>query len=189
MDYRQLYNLEAYLLDTVRIRFQRDRKLSAFDFFCIVIWKANRSKSKIAAGLLRRGYKTLDAAVEALTRGLAKTSSPKERLRYLIIEWKLRLPMATAALTILYPDDFTVYDGRVCGVLGGYKSLANRTNFENLWLGYQDFKAAVEKAVPDARDLRDKDRYLWGKSFALQLKEDIEAGFPRRSTTGETRSS
>lgn len=48
MDYRAFYHLESYLFNTVRIRFLENGFLDAFDFFCIVIWKANRSKSKIA---------------------------------------------------------------------------------------------------------------------------------------------
>ena len=32
-------------------------------------------------------------------------------------DWKLRLPTASAVLTVLYPEDFTVYDQRVCKML------------------------------------------------------------------------
>jgi hypothetical protein len=70
-DYRDYYDLERYVSETVRHRFQQDGYLSAFDFFCIVIWKANRAKSKIADKLLRDGpkkYTDLDSAVKDLTR-------------------------------------------------------------------------------------------------------------------------
>ena len=99
-------------------------------------------------------------------------------MRYLIEEWGLRLPMATGILTALYPDEFTVFDTRVCKVLGRHKNLAGRTNFENLWRGYEEFKREVERATPnDKRSLREKDRYLWGKSFHDQLEADIETCF------------
>jgi hypothetical protein len=39
MDYLKLYDLEKYLFDVVRLNFERDRRLSAFDFFCIIVWK------------------------------------------------------------------------------------------------------------------------------------------------------
>lgn len=52
VEYLKLYNLEKYLFEDVRHKFLADRKLSAFDFFCIVICKANRAKSKVALRLL-----------------------------------------------------------------------------------------------------------------------------------------
>lgn len=55
-DYATYYDLEGYLFSEVSGRFQRDRRLSAFDFFCVVIWKANRSKSKVARRLLAHGH-------------------------------------------------------------------------------------------------------------------------------------
>jgi len=44
-DYIKYYDLENYVLTDVRDKFYRDRYLTAFDFFCIVIWKANRAKT------------------------------------------------------------------------------------------------------------------------------------------------
>lgn len=51
--YLDYYYLEQYLFDVVSARFQTVGTLSAFDFFCIVIWKANRAKSKVAKRLLK----------------------------------------------------------------------------------------------------------------------------------------
>jgi len=181
MDYRQFYNLEPYLLNVVRGRFQDQGWLSAFDFFCIVIWKANRAKSKIATKLLNKGYPDLDAAARALTEGLNGGAKPRERLRYLMKDWGLGLAMASAILTILYPDEFTVYDVRVCNMLGGFHNLKSRTNFDNLWTGYIDFKRAVITKGPRNLTLRHKDRFLWGKSFHDQLKKDIREKFQRKS--------
>lgn len=182
MDYRQYYDLESYLLDTVQPRFMQQKYLSTADFFCIVIWKANRAKSKIAKKLLDQGYQDLDTAVQALTSGLAKQESAKDRLRYLCKDWEFGLPMASAILAILYPDDFTVYDVRVCDTLGGFHKLGNRVNFENLWRDYQKFERTVEESTPgDLKTLREKDRYLWGKSFYEQLMSDIEEEFKNKS--------
>ena len=80
IDYLQFYDLEAYLLDVVGPRFHAQGHLDAFDFFCIVIWKANRSKSLIARRLLATGAGDLDAAVRRLTEGLAAWPEPRERL-------------------------------------------------------------------------------------------------------------
>lgn len=177
MDYRQYYDLESYLLDTVRPRFAQQGYLSAFDFFCIVIWKANRAKSKLAKRLLARGYNKLDDAVYALTSGLAQQPTAKDRLYYLWKTWGFYLPMASAILTILYPDEFTIYDWRVCEMLNGYEYLSTTSKFEKLWLGYEQYIKSVQALTPNGMSLRDGDRYLWGQSFYEQLVKDIEKGF------------
>ena len=87
--------------------------------------------------------------------------------------------MASAILTVLYPEEFTVYDVRVCDSLGDCHKLSNVTDFEKLWHGYVEFKSKVSQAVPDELSLRDKDRYLWGKSFHEQLSIDIEKAFAK----------
>lgn len=92
--------------------------------------------------------------------------------------WTLTLSMATAVLTVLYPEEFTAYDSRVCESLKAFQNLRNLKYSEKLWKGYQDFKREVRDATPDHLRLRDKDRYLWGKSWYEQLRKDIEHGFP-----------
>ncbi len=175
VDYRQYYDLEPYLFNTVRPRFAEQGYLDAFDFFCIVIWKANRAKSKIAKKL-RAKEENLEAAVRKLTTELAQQKTAKDRLRYMLKEWGFRLPTASAILTVLYPEEFTVYDWRVGDELG-FHDLGNLSNFEDLWPRYEEFKRKVEESTLTELSLRDKDRYLWGKSFERQLKSDIAKGF------------
>jgi hypothetical protein len=121
--------------------------------------------------------------VEALTTGLAKQENPEKRLYYLWL-WGFRLPMASAILTVLYPEDFTVYDVRVCDVLDAFHNLANLTNFKSVWHGYLEFKRKVEEIAPQGFSLRDKDRWLWGQSFYRQLKKDVANGFQDSSSDG-----
>jgi len=179
MDYRQYYDLEGYLFGTVRERFHRQHFLDAFDLFSIVVWKSNRSKSYFARRLIEHSntHDLKDAAQE-LTDGIYHQPNARERLRYLWSEdrWGFRLPTASAILTVLYPDEFTVYDARACGQLteyGNFSKLPNRTNFENLWKDYQKFIRAVKQEAPNGLPLRDKDRYLWGKSRHDELKCDM----------------
>lgn len=49
-EYLKYYDLENYILTDVRANFKANGHLNSFDFFCIIIWKANRAKSKIAKG-------------------------------------------------------------------------------------------------------------------------------------------
>jgi hypothetical protein len=178
-DYRKLYDLEGYLFGEVSERFAKTGTISAFDFFSIVIWKANRSKSKIAARLLEKGYDDLETAVTDLLEQVRTASTHQERLRILIKDWKLRLPMASSILSVLYPQRFTVYDVRVCGLVPGFDKLTDVTDFERQWSEYQRYVQAVKENVPFRYSLRDKDRWLWGKSFAEQLENDIERRFER----------
>jgi hypothetical protein len=180
-EYLQLYDLENYLFTVVRDRFHVNKKLSAFDFFCIVIWKANRAKSLVARNLKEKCGLDLDGAVGGLTSALASADSSQARLDLLLIEWKFRLPIASAILSVLYPEDFTVYDVRVCDELGEFHRLVNTTNPTKRWEQYLAFRAAVEMRAPSALTLRDKDRWLWGKSFSEQLMNDVHHGFANRS--------
>lgn len=173
------YHLENYLLTAVGERFRENGSLSAFDFFCIIIWKANRAKSKIAKRLLGKGYPDLDSAVTALGSDIATADSDSDRLRVLIERWGFRLPMASAILTILYPDAFTVYDVRVCNHFGDFHNAQNKTKFADLWARYLEFIEAVRASSSGPLSLRDKDRLLWGQSFASQLNDDIAARFEK----------
>lgn len=178
LDYLRYYDLETYLLEEVRRRFLGEGRLSAFDFFSIVIWKANRAKSKIAHRLLRTaGSDDLDQVVAQLSRSLFEADTPKERLRILMKEWGFLLPMASAVLTVLWPDEFTVYDVRVCDELGDFHRITNRTRFDRIWSEYGDFCEAVRADAPDGLSLREKDRYLWARSAATQLQQEIVGCF------------
>ena len=180
MDYLKLYNLEQYLFDDVRKSFKTNGNLSAFDFFCIIIWKANRAKSKVALKLVAHGgdaANDLNAIVVCLTSAIAKAPDHKARMRILIEQWAFRLPMASAILTVLYPDSFTVYDVRVCDELRNHHSVQNKTRFDDLWDGYQMYLRDVGSKEPAVSGLRDKDRTLWARSFEKQLNDDISTLF------------
>ena len=184
-NFLQYYDLEGYLFEVVSVRYAQDKTFTAFDFFCIVIWKANRAKSKVAERLLAQanGQGTLGAAVGSLLAAISAAKDQRARLSVLIEGWGFRLPMASAILTVLYPEDFTVYDIRVCDVLGDFKDAQYKTNFTTLWERYSAYVIAVKGAVPECPSLRDKDRFLWGKSFATQLQTDIQSSFGRQHRT------
>jgi hypothetical protein len=176
MNYLEYYDLEAYLFEVVGQRFSTQGFLSTFDFFCIVIWKANRAKSRIARRLLLRTG-SLDSSVEMLTRHLAILSPREEKMRYLIDDWGFHLPMASSILTVMHPEDFTVYDIRVCQMLGRHSKSVNLQKFQSIWTGYENYKRDVEQNAPADPSLRDKDRYLWGKSFCEDLNSDTGDNF------------
>lgn len=176
------YDLEHYLFEVVNKRFHTDGEIGAFDLISIVVWKANRSKSKFARRLRsgQREHLTLDEASRQFTRELAQCSDAQARLALATSEqpWGFGLPTATAILTVLWPDEFTVYDYRACEQLGQFEGLASRWK-PSLWSEYVAYRDAVIASVPEATTLRDKDRILWGRSDGKQLMTEIAKNFER----------
>lgn len=171
------YDEEAYLFDVVGPRFLKEGELSAYDFFFIVRWKANRAISKVAGRLLGESGPDLEKAVSRLTRQIFRAKEAQERFLVLVRGWRFRLPMASAILTVLYPRDFTVYDVRACDQVKGFHGLSAVRNPERLWRGYLEFKAAVERATPAGLSLRGKDRFLWARSRHEALVASIQRRF------------
>ena len=175
IDYRRYYDLETYLFEDVSRRFRAAGSIGAFDFFSIVIWKANRAKSVTARRLLGQAApgESLDALCHRLTAELHRAPDPKSCFFVLTGRtWGFALPMASAILAVLYPDTFTVYDYRVCEELKAFEKLGNLSDPERLWEGYSSFIAAVQASSAEP-DLRNKDRHLIGRSLATQLDRDI----------------
>lgn len=121
----------------------------------------------------------LESIVHTLTNSLFMATGCKERMRLLIEDYDFALPMASALLTVLYPDEFTVYDYKMCELLQGFHHLKNLTKFEKLWSGYCEFCDKVKAEAPDVLSLRDKDRYLCGKYDAERLRGNIGKCFQK----------
>jgi len=172
-DYRKFYYLENYLFDEVGPRFRKTGKISPEDFYMILIWKANRAKNRIRDKLKAKSG-SFTSAVSKITASLHESCDPKGRLENLMDGWHFRLPTASAILTVLFPNDFSVYDIRVCGELGKFHELADRRFSEGFWESYLEFLAAVNREVPGESCLRDKDRFLWGRSFYKGVQDGIQ---------------
>jgi hypothetical protein len=179
VDFVRYYWLERYLFEEVHQRFQVEHSISAFDLFSIVIWKANRAKSLMHARL-RKKHGDVERAAREHSNALWRASSDQERLESLVSDECFRLPMASAILAVFWPDQFTIYDVRVCDELsqnnlGDFHGLSDRSP-NRLWDGYRAYVAAVRGMEPKNLSLRDKDRYLWGRSAARQLQRELEVG-------------
>ena len=144
-DYLKIYDLENYIFTTVNGNFHSNGFIDSFDFFCIIIWKSNRAKSKIAKRILSSQPMSLDDACRKITSRVFIAESGKEKLGILVRDLGFLLPMASAFLTVLYPTEFTIYDIRVCEFLPEFNGLAEKINFDRLWERYQDYIQAVKK--------------------------------------------
>ncbi len=187
MFYLEYYDIETYLFSKVHGRFHRDRYICAFDFFSIVRWKSNRPRARILKGL-KEWCSDLDQAVKCLTREIHEAEDHENRLKILMGVGGVGLPMATAILAVLYPDDFTVYDTRVCKQLkrfglGGFSNLGNRSE-ATIWEGYKEYRRAVRKAAPEGLGLRDMDRWLWTRDVVQDLI-GVGCTFDRRAMREE----
>jgi hypothetical protein len=184
MTFRKYYNLERYLFDEVGPRFRRRGQLQPVDLYFILAWKSSRAKNTSKNRLVKKAG-TFQNATSAISKALGGANSDEERLRILMDGWDFRLPTATAVLSVLYPESFTVYDVRVCSELGRFGELAKRRFSPRLWAHYQQFVKAVEAAVAKPMSLRDKDRYLWAKSVHAAALAELRLTKPstRRAKT------
>lgn len=166
MEYKKFYNLEEYLFQDVGPRFRKTSILSAEDFFCIVIWKANRAKTNIKKKLSREA--NLSESIKNIVNDIVLAKNSEEKLNIMIRKWKFGLPMASAILTVLYPEEFTVYDYRVREQLGLKDIYSVKKYFEY-------FLPAVKKYAGSRKEsLREIDKELWGKSFFDDLQKLIK---------------
>lgn len=62
--------------------------------------------------------------------------------------------MASAILTVLYPEEFTVYDIRACEQLGGgHEKAGNTSKFEQMWRGYLELANDIKEGFMRMNDL------------------------------------
>lgn len=177
IDYSKYHNLEKYIFNNLSRKFHKKGYLNSFEFFCIIIWKSNRSKSYIYKNLKKNDKRDIDKICKDLTSKLKKSSKNEEKIK-LLLDKGFKLPIASAILTVLYPKTFTIYDKRVCenSRLKRYLKIKNK---KLLVKDYFKFLEDVKKMVPCKKNLRDKDKFLWGKSFYKNLKNDLEKGFKK----------
>ena len=106
-DYLRFYEFssEEHLFQYVSGNFQRNGCLTAEELFAVIIWKSNRSKTRIREGILRTGK-----SVEEITRGMHQHATAEEKVKTLLDIDGIGIPIASAILTVCYPHQFTVVD-------------------------------------------------------------------------------
>jgi len=158
--YLKYYFLEDYLFNEVSKNFQKRGYLIPEEFFAIVIWKSNRAKTNV-----RRGIEKSKKTIRAITSEVFRAKTPEQKLNALTSIPSIGIPMASAILTVCYPDDFTVADYRACTALKdfGEEIIGNPTAKILTYFEY------LEKCKKLARkynfSLRNFDRILWAKDF------------------------
>jgi hypothetical protein len=165
----KLYDLEGYLFEEVRQRFEAEQTLRPYDFFAIVIWKSNRAKTKIKRGLADAGK-----TVEALMREVSQSDQPQAQVDALLQVRGIGLAMASAILTVCYPETFTVLDYRAWETLQRASVDGLPENYPQSPEAYLLYcRACKELADRMGLSLRDLDRALWAKNWEDDLLELI----------------
>ncbi len=158
--YLKYYWLENYLFDDVNKNFHDRGYLNPEEFFAIVIWKRNASKTKIRDGL--KSKRTVCAITSEIF------SAPTEQKLNVLLSPKIPgigIAIASAILTVCYPNDFTIADYRARTSLKdfGEEVSGNPTVSTS---AYFDYLAKCKKLAHRFNlSLRDFDRILWAKDF------------------------
>src|SRR3989344_27547 len=160
--YLKYYFLENYLFNDVHKNFQKREHLTPEEFFAIVIWKSNRAKTNVRRGIIKS-----KRTVRAITSEIFRAKTPKQKLDVFLSPKipSIGIPIASAILTVCYPNDFTVADYRACASLKdfGEEVSGNPTVSTS---AYFEYLAKCKKLAHRFNlSLRDFDRILWAKDF------------------------
>ena len=160
-----LYDLEGYLFNRVSKWFEQQGTLSDYDFYAIVIWKSNRAKTKVKRGLSEAG-----TTVSSLMREVYEAKRQEDKVDVLLIIWGIGLAMASAILTVCYPEKFTVLDYRAWQTLR-HNSVADLPErYPQSSADYLEYCSACRQfAERMGLSLRNLDRALWAKSWEDDL--------------------
>jgi hypothetical protein len=157
-------------------QFAAHGRITPEELYLILDWKASRARKRHRDRLVDIGHGSFKRATKMLAVDLRRAPDPKQRLKLLMNDkkWSFRLPTASAILAVLCPEEFTVYDTRVCSTLGDFDRLSDRKWSTNLWKEYQRFMNAVRKKAPRRlRSFRDCDRWLWGTNKRTEMLAEL----------------
>lgn len=167
---------QEYLENEAQPFFKKNGYLTTEQFFAIVIWKRNASKTNVKRGL---GNTDLDNKIKKLTSDVFHEQDNWKKIEILTKNRGIGIAIASAILTILYPERFTVYDYRVLEEIN--KQTKNKVrNIENLpkqkqataYLRYCEQVESLAKA--NGLSLRDCDRAMWAESWYKDLREFLK---------------
>jgi len=168
-NYIKEYELEKQLFGEISGSFRKNKILSEEEFFKIIIWKSNWSKGRVLTGIRKSGK-----SVNQIMREVYNAKTPEEKVKTLIKIKGIGLPIASAILTVCYPEEFTVLDSRVWDILFKDKKVKNKT-LPNTISGYLDYVNICKNYAKELNlSLRDFDKAMWGRSFYEDLRKFLK---------------
>lgn len=160
--YLNYYFLENYLFNEVSKNFQKRGYLTPEEFFAIVIWKRNASKTKILNGI-KEGKRT----IKEITLKISQAKELEQKLDVLLSPKisGIGIAIASAILTVCYPDNFTIADYRACAALKDFGEEIAGNPISNITAYFEYLKKCKKLSRKHNLSLRDFDRMLWAKDF------------------------
>jgi hypothetical protein len=171
------YDPESRVFPGVAKRIQQGRDLTKRDVLLILRWKTPSFKKSYSQTVNDDNMLKITKAV----RDAGETGREIEALKALDEIPEIGLPVASAILTVCYPDKFTILDIRVLGILALYPSRleSNKPSkpADDQWTAedyWKEFLPTIQQRSKEwCCTLRNADRVLWGLSVANEIDETI----------------
>jgi len=146
-------------------KFHKDGELTPSDFFAIVFWKRKPSGVKIAS-------EWSGPSIEEITKEFYNAKTREEKLDKLRSIKGVGIAIASAILSVCYPEEFTILDYRALNSL--WKKEEQKCSISNLpkkaekfkysdYFNYVDICKEVWKS--HSSSLREFDRSLWAMDW------------------------
>jgi len=160
--YLKYYWLENYLFDNVNKSFHNRGHLNPEEFFAIVIWKSNRAKTNVRRGIIKSAR-----TICAITSEIFQSKTPEDKLDVFLSPKipNIGIPIASAVLTVCYPNEFTIADYRACASLKDFGEKVHGNPTVNAPAYFEYLDKCKKLAHKYKISLRDFDRILWAKDF------------------------
>jgi len=159
----KLYWLEKYLFEDVHERFEGGQRIDDFDFYSIIYWKRNASKTNIKKGLAKLG-KTPGELLDEL----GQAQRLEDKFAVLTKVSGIGVAIASAILAVCYPEEYTVVDTYVLSMLKKGKHLSDGSLTVE---GYREYNEwCKEESGKYDMSLRDVDRALWTKAWRERVE-------------------
>ncbi len=191
-EFQKYYNLESYLFDVVGPNFhkRRPKYLTLEEIILIVTWKTPRSVHWFIDGF-KENYSHIEKLSEifALYNFNSNSDDAMIVLNRLCENKEIKglggIPMTSAFLTVLYPEDFTLIDWRAKETFEKHPDLKifykegcacfvpDPTKNVESYLKYVAVCKEASKKL-HFKNLRSFDKALWGHSFYLGLERSLQ---------------
>jgi hypothetical protein len=166
----KFYDLDDYLFRCVTGKYARQNTLNAFDFYAIVTWKSNRSISKVKNGLSAAGL-----TPTILMAKVSACASDQDRMMELDNVTGIGVPVASAILTVCYPNRFTILDYRAWEALLRFKMVTSQKMPNNIADYFSLYLPACRAmAIKQNMTLRELDKAMWGLSKRASIMKWVK---------------
>ncbi len=189
LDYLQYYYLENYLFLNVNDNFNKNHRIDAFDFVCILKWQCIEFDIKeIKKNLIDRGntmkeipkrFKSnFDFLIKKITREVYSAETKERKAEILFEDWSIPPDIVINTLAVMYSDDFLFFTNIAAKILDGgsgkkFQHINTMKTFKSFWKRYNEYCDKINKITP--RDIKgnDKVRWLAGKQIQQEAKFSI----------------